>query len=283
LADFRPHRTTAGAADIAIRRLGLEVVGERRIRSPRVPRCFKAFVTAVDGDGAQVLSVLRSWEQDNALLAQVVVRDDRGIAAVRGSMHLPQEEASDLCRVLEPTCEITFSEARAILAWALARGRTKGKMPPAAFALWEPFFYEALHPATVEEISALELTTEHPEPGPRAVAALLAAPCSRGWRFSSGDIATAIETEERRDHHPDIARVINALARPGVLARWAQRLRRQAWVLDRSGEARLRDSALGCATALEHYTGAESEPPLVLVGLFTRGLTALQESREAPG
>ncbi len=283
-AAYRPHGVTSNAAELAIRRLGLELVGERRPSAPRLPHCAQAFLTSVDGDGAQVLSVLRNWEQDNTLLVQVVVRDDRGIAAARGSMHLPRAEAEPLCQVLEPTCEISFDEARAVLAWALERGRARGKLPPPAFTLWEPFFYENLHPALSQDVvPPLALAGDHPEPGPRAVAALLAAPCSRSWRFSKGEISTAVRAETRRTSPPDIERVLGHIAPPVVLQRWAQRLRRQAWVLDRSGELRLRDAALGCATALEQYGGEAPEPPLVLVGLFTRGISGLHESGDAPG
>ena len=285
-APYRPHGATAAAAEIAIRRLTMELVGDRRVSAPRLPPCAQAFVTAVDGRGAQVLSVLRSWERDNVLLVQVVVRDDRGVAAARGSMHLPHDTAVALCQALEPTCEISFAEARAALAWGLERGRTKGKLPPPAFTLWEPFFYENLHPALPEEdVAPLQLGGDHPEPGPRAVAALLAAPCSRGWQFSGGQIATAMRAEERRSARPDVGRILGDLAPPRVLRRWAQRLRRQAWVLDRSGQGSLRDSALGCATALEHYTYSSEapEPPLVLMGLLTRGLSGPRASGEAPG
>lgn len=282
LAASRPQRATATAAEIAIRRLGMEVVNDKRARAARIPECTQAFLTAVDGDGAQVLSILRNWEQDNALLAQVVVRDDRGVTVVRGTMHLPRDEALGLCRVLEPTCEIDFSEARTILAWGLERRRTTTNLPPPAFTLWEPFFYENLHPELPMERAPLLMTAARPEPGPRAVAALLSAPCSQSWRFSTREVSAAMATEQRRDRHPDIGRVLADLAPPRVLARWAQRLRRQAWVLDRSGEDRLRDSALGCATALECHTGAEPQPPLILVGLFTRALNSLPDSERLP-
>ena len=279
----RPHHATRQAADVAIRRLALEPLGGGRAADPALAPVFaRAFLTHVDGLGAQVVSVVHDWEGGAALLLQLGIRDDRGIVGVRGQMHLPRREAIEICESTTPVADVSLDQARAAVDWALQRAQSRGRLPPPAFTLWEPFLYERLRPQAAGPLPPVSLPDRLPEPSPQAVADLLMAPCSRGWQFSAKEIAGAFRRLSERSPRatPDFGEVLRTLCPPRTRRRWAERLRRQAWVLDRVADARLRDAALGCATMLEGDPAREAEPPLLLAGMLTRGLAALNRPSE---
>ncbi len=279
-----PFRPTAEPMLVAARRLELHAVDAPRASVAREPLVTRALLGPVDGRGGQPVAVLRSWDENAVLVARWIVGDEGGVRSVQGWMRAAPDQAMELCAdgsaVRQPLVEASLGQARAAVYWGVEMNLRAGRLPPAAFPLWEPFLHEDLVPTVVPAGPAL-LAHTAPEPSLDAVTDLLAAPCCRSWQFGPQQIAAALRTVDRRGSGPVqyYTDVVRAVCHPSARSRLAQRLRRQAWVLERAQEERLRDTALGCATQLEAGHAAPlSEQPL-LQGMLTRGLAAMRRPK----
>jgi hypothetical protein len=299
-----PARVRA-AAEVAVRRLSLRVVRRDRpgsgtgkqapgrrppqVRRPGGPPALafdRALISAVDGQGTQIVGVVWSWDADTRLVVQFGVGDEGGLVAVGGSMRVPREQAQRLVQRAaqrgRPVAGATLAEARTAVLWAAERHLRGGTLPPPAFALWEPYLYEGLVPepaaAAAPGAAGLRLDADGGPPAERAVEELLSSPFCAGWQFSAERVAAVLRELGLAEPAPGprYTALLAALCTPQTRALLGERLRRQAWVLDRCGRRDLRDAALGCARQVEVAAPEQLADLPLLRGMLARGLRALR-------
>lgn len=244
----------------------------------------RALVTAIDGSGGQAVTLFRRWDEEARLCVQVFFSDAAGIGDAYGLMRLPSDQAEEMLRLFRdrgcPLVGCSLAEARALVQWAAARTLEARRLPPPVFSLWEPYFFDDLRPTPpLEAPEPPCLGGEAAAPSSAGVAALLASPFCDGWRFSAEQLAP-VEPLLREAALPGPGRypaLLRELCPPQARVLLASRLRRQAWLLDRSGQAALRDAALGAAVGLERLGAGEPADLPILRGLLARGLAALRE------
>jgi hypothetical protein len=153
--------------------------------------------------------------------------------------------------------EVDLPSARGALAAAIATNAETGRPLPPAFELWEPFFHET-YPLTPDE------STTVPELDDalyalradlvRRSAALLEHPFFESWFFNPDEIGPLLDGmalgRAGRLKEAHYGPVIRQIIEASVQERLSQRLRRQAWILDRRGDQRERDLALATAASL---------------------------------
>lgn len=243
----------------------------------------RAVVTAIDGNGGQAVTIIRSWDPELRLVVQVFLRDELGILDAYGMMRVPREQTEEMLRLFGdrdcPLVAVSLAEARETVLWAAERAVGEGRLPPAAFSLWEPYLFDDLCPTAPQQTpSAPCLAGDVAPPPVERVADLLASPFCDSWHFSADDLAPVLQrlTEDGAPGQTRYALLLSQLCPPPVLLLLAGRLRRQAWLLDRSGRLDLRDAALGSAVGLETMGPPELVDLPILRGMLARGLAALR-------
>jgi hypothetical protein len=219
-------------------------------------------VSAVDGAGAQVLLLRRRWEHGAHLVADVLQTDTWGIKDAFGSYRSPAGEAQDLTAESfrvggVDLVEVDLPRARGVLAAAIATNAATGRPLPPVFELWEPFFHDA-YPASLDEPTLPPDLDDAPFASRsdlvRRSAVLLEHPCFGSWFFNPEEIGPLLDGVtlgrggrlKETAYGPLIAQLVGSPLRE----RLRQRLRRQAWVLDRRGDRRARELALATAASL---------------------------------
>ncbi len=240
---------------VALRRTGLPGVAELPFE--------QVAMTAVDGDGGQVVLVVRRWDPDVFLVAEVFLRDDIGIVGAWGMTRTVGEQLDEALSIVTDRCPLVRVEPRdAIdtLQWAAECNlRTRRPLPP-VFALWEPYFYPDLMPQAHHRGAEAKTLPLPPGPGRLGegeVSRLFLSPFFSSWRFPVESVGTHVDLEKE----------------PSPTIRWllAARLQRQAWLLERDGDGELRDVALHVAATLDEG-GSESLPgQAFLQALVVRG------------
>lgn len=246
----------------------------------------RAVVTAIDGNGGQAVTLIRTWDAELRLVVQVFLRDDTGILDAYGMMRVPREQTEEMLRLFGdrdcPLVGVSLEEARDVVLWAAERTLAAGRQPPAAFALWEPYLYDDLCPSAPPAPPAAPCLKgdASPPPGER-VADLLASPFCDSWHFSAEDLAPALAalTDDGPAGRTRYAALLDHLCPPAFRDLLALRLRRQAWLLDRSGREDLRDAAIGSAVGLERGPDLADLP--ILRGMLARGLASLRSPNSA--
>jgi hypothetical protein len=257
-------------AEAAARRLRLQIVD--RLSPPSEEESAPwllldgAHLSAVDGAGAQVLLLVRRWEPGTRLVADVLQTDTWGVKDAFGRYRSPAGELADL--TVESfraggvdLVEVDLPSARGALAVAIATNAATGRPLSPAFELWEPFFHEAFPPAPEEPTSVPELD-DAPYASRadlvRRSAALLEHPFFESWFFNPDEIGPLLDGialgRGGRLKEAQYGPVIKQLVDVPLRERLRQRLRRQAWILDRHGDQRVRDLALATAASLAGAT-----------------------------
>ena len=249
----------------------------------------QAVVTAIDGNGGQAVTLIRSWDGELRLVVQVFLRDDVGILDAYGMMRIPREQAEEMLRLFGdrdcPLVDVSLQEACDIVLWGAERSLGTGRLPPPAFSLWEPYFFADLCPVPPTEApTAPNLRGEASPPPGKGVADLLASPFCDSWHFSAEELASALSSlsTEGSGGRNRYGALLHHLCPPAVRCLLASRLRRQAWLLDRSGQGALRDAALGSAVGLERGGPPDLAEMPLLRGMLARGLAALRVQAGTP-
>jgi len=313
LARWTPDEETRAAAGVALLRLSLRAVtpaqdgsatarpalrppspqpmprgvrpARRGLPSQAAPEPLlpfeRAVVTAIDGNGGQAVTLIRAWDAELRLVVQVFLRDEVGMLDAYGMMRIPREQTDEMLRLFGdrdcPLVGVSLQEAREVVLWAAERSLAAGRQPPAAFALWEPYFFDDLCPVAPAAAPAAPcLAGEAAIPPGERVADLLASPFCDSWHFSAEDLAPALAaiTDDGPAGRTRYAALLQHLCPPAVRLLLAFRLRRQAWLLDRSGREDLRDAAIGSAVGLERDPDLVDLP--ILRGMLARGLATLR-------
>jgi hypothetical protein len=261
-------RTEAEAAE---RRLRLQLVDRPSPTWEEEPTPWlpleAVHLSAVDGAGAQVLLLLRHWEAGTRLVADVLQTDTWGLKDAFGRYRAPAGELASLSveffRTGVGLVEADLPSARGALITALATNVATGRPVPPTFELWEPFFHDTFPPTTDEATAVPELDEAAFASRAdlvRRSAALLEHPFFESWFFNPDEIGPLLDGVvlgpggrlKEVQYGPLIRQLVDAPLRE----RLRQRLRRQAWILDRDGDGRARDLALAIAASLAEATAA---------------------------
>jgi hypothetical protein len=263
----RLARTTRDAAlrdeaSAALQRLRLRVVGAAEPPEPfAFPPVERALMSVIDGAGAQIILVLRDLGPAGVVFADFLLKEGVGIKDAFGLSHVPQEEIEDVMGqfVTEAVdlVEVDLAAVRGALAAAVAVNAATGQALPAKFELWEPLVHDAYPPPADEPITQPELDDTPYGNRPdllRQSGRLADHDFFLTWAFDTPQTTVAMlssppPTSGRwtdRQYRP----MIEQLMTPPVRAQLRERLRRQAWLLEREGDAATRDLALAVAAAL---------------------------------
>jgi len=253
------------------------------------PPVSRAYLSLIDGDGGQVAIVVREWGPGAYLFVDVFHNEAFGIKSVLGIMRVDGAELEEMFAGFEAQelalVEVELAALRGALAIGEeANGAQRRPFPP-EFELWEPLYHDADPPPADEAIVVPELDdAAYPTRADLVKASdrLADHPWFTSWGFDAESMFAAIAVAPQpsglrltdRQYRPIIAALFDDEQR----ARWRARLRRQAWLLDRSGDVRARDLALATAAQLAHADAAALAKNPLLRKLVERSILQLTVS-----
>lgn len=250
------------AATAALDRLRLRPVGRGDEEQPlTLPPVDRVFMSLIDSDGGQVILVLREWEGGAFMIADIFHNDHWGIKGAFGSAQASEDQAEGIVDGLEDSgvylVEADLAAARGALSAAVEVNRSTGKGIPPAFELWEILLHDTYPPPPGEAMVLPELD-DTPYAGRddlvRSSHKLADHSFFESWLFDPQTTFEAVQMAPpsrrgqlgERQYSPLIERLVG----PEIAARMGPRLRRQAWLLDRTGDKKERDMALAVAARL---------------------------------
>jgi hypothetical protein len=249
-------------ATAALQRLQLRVVDEAAPREPLAfPPVDRALMSIVDGAGAQVLILVHDLGEAGYALADFLLKEGTGIKDTFGFSHVAPDEAEDVFANFVADAvdvvEVDLAAVRGALAVAVEVNAATGQAILPKFELWEPLVHASYPPPADEAVTRPELDdTPYARRADllRASGRLAEHPYFETWTFDPAATATAMTYAPPpaagrltdRQYQP----MLEVLLTPPVRAQLRERLRRQAWLLERVGEPRPRDLALAVAAAL---------------------------------
>ncbi|HZS00478.1 MAG TPA: hypothetical protein VFE37_17315 [Chloroflexota bacterium] len=266
LARTTRDTTLRDEATAALQRLGLHVVGAAAPPEPfAFPPVERVLMSVVDGAGAQIILLLRDLGPAGVVVADFLLKEGVGVKDAFGLSHVQPAEIEDIMEQFVSDAvdlvEVDLPAARGALAAAVAVNAATGQALPVKYELWEPLVHDAYPPPADEPITAPELDdtpyADRPDllrqsgrladhdfflswgfDTPQTTMAMLGSPPPRGGRWTD------------RQYRP----MLEQLMPPPVRAQLRERLRRQAWLLEREGDTASRDVALAVAAALPNAT-----------------------------
>lgn len=230
-------------------------------------------LTAIDGEGGQVAVAVRRWDPEFFVVAEVFIRDDLGVVAASGWTRAVREQMEAALAIVHDHCplvSVPIEDVVATIQWATEKNLRGASPLPPEFALWEPFYYPQLLPtahrstAHPQSLTGGSPMAKHPV-GEIDVARLFRSPFFRSWQLAA-DESTLASARAVDGLPPQLHASLRSIL--------AQRLRRQAWLLERDGNGELRDVALSVAVGLERGEGHHSQGQAFLRALLERGATA---------
>lgn len=288
----RLARTTDDArlradAEAAAQRLRLQVVDrDRPPEPPTMPPIERAHLSLVDGAGGQIILVVRRAAEGVLLFGDVFHDEASGIKSAFGSTRADPSLLEEIIGDLEDAgielVEADLSAVRGALAGALEVNVAHGLGVPPVFELWEPLLHDTYPPPRGEPVTA-PILDDAPYGVRRDLVRrggeLVAHPFFASWGFDprltlAATVVAPPPTGARltdRQYRPMIGQLVGS----EVQARLRQRLRRQAWVLERAGDTTARDLALASAAHLGKADRAELVRQPFLRALVERSTRAL--------
>jgi hypothetical protein len=262
LARTTPDAALRDEATAALQRLRLHVVGEAAPpETDPIPPVDRALMSIVDGVGAQIVIVVRDLGPGGFALADFLLKEGVGIKDTFGLTQVPADEIEELVEGFAAEAvdlvPVDLPAVRGALAVGLAVNAATSQPLPTKFELWEPFVHEAYPPAADEAVTLPEL-----DDSPYASRADLLRQSGRladhafflSWAFDTAETSLAMiaapPPTSGRSTDRQYGPMIEQLMTPAARARLRERLRRQAWLLERAGDTATRDLALAVAAAL---------------------------------
>ena len=259
----RTKRIRSEAA-AAYQRLSLHVVDsapEEKGQPMEVPPVEQVLMSAIDGDGGQVIIVVRRWDEGAYMFADIFHNDHWGIKGAYGTDRAMPEQVAEIVTGLQEEdiglIEVDLAAARGAMKMAIDVNAATGHTLPPNYALWEPLLHNT-YPPPAEEPTIVPELDDAPYAGRndlirssgkladheffilwpfdplRTWEAMSKAPPPSGGRLTG------------KQYKP----LIEQLVDPQMAAILRRRLRRQAWLLDRAGDVVARDLALAVAAQL---------------------------------
>lgn len=231
--------TMRAAAAAAAQRLRLRLVDGAGPASAPLPPLTQALLSAIDGAGHQLACVVRQWPDGLCLVVHFLLHAECGVKAVVGLSRTTADLlASSLASVQErglPLVAVDLPALRGVLQAALERCAAGRRRLPPSFELWEPALHDHYPPPPHEPVASVHLDDAAYGDRPdllRASVRLAEHPFFQSWCLSGK--ASAL-----------------ALGVAGEARAWLrERLRQQAWLLERAGDLATRDVVLAVAAQL---------------------------------
>ncbi|HET8524556.1 MAG TPA: hypothetical protein VFL82_15070 [Thermomicrobiales bacterium] len=280
-ATGRSKKLREEAATVASR-LEMRSINQRDRDSERPwPPIGRAFLSEIDGDGGQVALITRDLDDELSILFDAFHNEIFGIKDLIGRRSMPRDEVEEMLEEFEvggvETVEVDPAAVRGALIRAVEMNARNGKPIPPAFELWEPLLHDG-YPAEADEPVILPILDDTPYAGRAdlitASADLFGHVWFSSWLVPVEDALTAMEAVPPppggilTDH--EYQALIPRFFPPEFLNRLRERLRRQAWLLEREGEPGDRDLALAVAASFDDADAADlTEQP------FLREMTRL--------
>ena len=261
---------------------------ERRFpsESMALPAAQKVLLSVVDGAGAQTILVTRQFADGLVRMANYLTTDSWGIKDSFGQDRVPAVELTPILEEFENAgvllVEVDLAACRGLIESAVDTNRSTRQPIPPVFELWEPFLHESYPPPPDEMVVVPELD----DVAYARRAALLKANGKlfdhrffESWAFAPEEIGmamivTPLPLEPVRSNK-QLAPLIEAIMIPETCARYRQRLRRQAWLLDRVGDSQARDLALATAASLAEASPAKLARQPFFQEMVSRTLEAM--------
>jgi hypothetical protein len=277
-------------ARAAAQRLQLRPTDQDESAGARVyPPVSRAYLSLIDGDGGQVVILVREWGPGAYLFVDTFHNEASGIKSVLGVLRIDGAELEEMFAGFEAQDLALVAVELAALRGALAVGAeanaAQRRTFPPEFELWEPLYHDSDPPPADEAIIAPELDDAPYTARADLVKAsdrLADHPWFASWGFDVESMFAAMAESPQpsglrltdRQYRPIIA----ALFDDDLRTRWRARLQRQAWLLDRAGDVRARDLALASAAQLATSDAAVLAKNPLLRKLVERSILQLTVS-----
>ena len=257
-------------AKAAARRLRLRPVEDAAAFPPLpLPPVEDVTITGIDGDGGQVVIVVRRLAEGVFAMVDVLYKDNWGIKDSLGASRATVDRTEFILESLQlediEAVAGDLAAARSVIAMAIEDNAATGQPIPPAFELWEPLLHETYPPADDEPVATTELD-DAPYGDRRDLVRMSGAladhPFFESWGFERADMVVALFTtpppgRSGRLGDRQYKRLIEQLVTPDVRETFRRRLRRQAWLLQKDDDEPARDLALATAAHLASATPAE--------------------------
>jgi hypothetical protein len=257
----------------------------RPVVERRAERPARAWLSGIDGTGSRAAWILFEGGFGGTVLCSLILNDIVGVLEAAGGeitkKRLDTELAALRANQKLPWIEVAPARAVAAVREALARHRTLGTTPPAAFARWQPVFAglpvddaPAVPPGAPADPAMLERAAE-----------LLGVPELASWFLDPESVQSEslelLQTRESRLVVSDqikaereaavIDRIVEREFTPEARERWARRLDEMAFVFEATGRPEHAAMAAAAAVALRDVAQDVRRQPFA-EALARRGL-----------
>ncbi|MBI2908257.1 MAG: hypothetical protein HYX92_11470 [Chloroflexi bacterium] len=285
LAKTTTNNEIRAEAEASVRRLRLRLIDHREPEpEPEpLPPVDRVLLSNIDGDGGQAITIVRRSGEDAYALAHFYYNDHWGVKGVFGRDDEPSENFDAMVTRFKEDGIVLFdvelAVARGALNAAMEANASTGHPIPPTFEIWEPLLHDA-YLATGGEHAVVPDLEDVSYMGRndllRSSDDLLDSELFDSWGFDPEEIQDALAATMRRSRSRTPAGryrfLVEYLADGETCAAFRRRLRRQAWLLDRSGDATSRDVALAVAAQLGSGQRAELAKMPFLRALVQRSL-----------
>lgn len=255
-------KTMRAEAEAAAQRVRLQVVDRDAHAEPvELPPVERAFVSIVDGDGGQALVVVRAYAEGAYLFVNFFANEQSGLKDVYGVLRASDENLELMTTEFQAggieLIEVDIAAVRGAIARAIEINQASQQPLSPAFEFWEPLLHDQ-HPPAADEPSIVPELDDEPYAGRkdliRAGGALADHPWFDSWGFEPERTSVAMASTPppargrwtARQYQPLIEQLVDA----GMRTQLRGRLRRQAWLLEQSGDEEARDHALALAHSI---------------------------------
>ena len=255
LSDFL--REPAEQAEMVVAIRNLETSPGKNITRPLFVHPLQAaYLSIIDGVGAQMAIVVRRHQGGSVKFASVLHKDCYGIKDARGRI-IP--DPGDVKRVIEELqsgvgtlARVPLEAVQQVLVEAARVNARLGNPIPSAFELWEPLFYDdPVQGAPPEGYPQLD---DKPFIGNKSLledsSTLLDIPDFESWFFDFDEIALYAPRTLRGITDARIRKAIKGIVTKELREVLRTRLQRQAWILERGRLRKESRLALAAAAAL---------------------------------
>jgi hypothetical protein len=251
-----------------------------------LPPIDQVWLSLVDGQGGQALLLSRTLDSGINLIVNLYFDEVWGIKTVSGISPAPEGLLEEMVEESEEEgvslIEVDLPIARGALAIAFDYNVARGLSVPPAFELWEPLLHDTLPPASDEPIERPELDDTAYQDRDDLLAdadELLDDEFFDSWGLDDArtlEALSEVAPPSGEDWEPKTYLALTEkILDPEAREQLRLRLRRQAWMLERTDDDRARDQALACAALLASATTSALAENSFIRGLLERSVADL--------
>ena len=222
-----------------------------------------AYLSVIDGDGAQVVIGVRRYVGNTVKFASVLHKDYYGIKDTWGRIVPDPREVNEVISKLASgvgkMARVPLEAVQQILMEAATVNARLGNPIPPAFEVWEHLFYDDprqdVPSGSYPQLDDKPFVNEQSllEESPR----LLDTIEFDSWIFGTDEVAPYVSHGRRRITAARIATAIQGIVNEETRALLRSRLQRQAWILDHERMRKESKWALAASAALRPDSGVK--------------------------